>query len=214
VRSFRVVSARRGEIVLRRGPLRIVFRQVEPHRAAVLFRRGMLDEAPVPLGDIRAALADEVQGAVRVNRLAAVDALDASRLPASLRAALSATADRRDYALLVPEDLDAAAKSPPARAFRRARRAIPDLQHVPVRVRVEGDGTLRYGAMLLAASWRDLGLDVRVSDRHANAFFSRRSPPRGIAVARAVDARFISPRVRGWREDARGVVDYARVSLR
>jgi hypothetical protein len=168
----------------------------------------------VPLGDIRAALADEaVQGAVRVNRLAAVDALDASRLPASLRAALWATADRRDYALLVPEDLDAAAKSPPARAFRRARRAIPDLQHVPVRVRVEGDGTLRYGAMLLAASWRDLGLDVRVSGR-ANAFFSRRSPPRGIAVARAVDARFISPRVRGWRENARGVVDYARVSLR
>jgi hypothetical protein len=175
----------------------------------------MLDEAPVPLGDIRAALADEaVQGAVRVNGLAAVDALDASRLPASLRAALSATADRRDYALLVPEDLDAAAKSPPARAFRRARRAIPDLQHVPVRVRVEGDGTLRYGAMLLAASWRDLGLDVRVSDRNANAFFSRRSPPRGVAIAQAVDARFISPRVRGWREDARGVVDYARVSLR
>jgi hypothetical protein len=215
VRSFRVVSARRGEIVLRRGPLRVVFRQVEPHRAAVLFRRGMLDEAPVPLGDISAALADEaVQGAVRVNRLAAVDALDASRLPASLRAALWATADRRDYALLVPEDLDAAAKSPPARAFRRARRAIPDLQHVPVRVRVESDGTLRYGAMLLAASWRDLGLDVRVSDRNANAFFSRRSPARGIAIARAVDARFISPRVRGWREDARGVVDYARVSLR
>jgi hypothetical protein len=214
VRSFRVVSARRGEIVVHRGPLRIVFRQVEPHRAAVLFRRGMLDEAPVPLGDIRAALADEtVQGAVRVNRLAAVDALDALRLPASLRAALSATADRRDYALLVPEDLDVAAKSPPARAFRRARRAIPKL-HVPVRIRVEGDGTLHYGAMLLAASWRDLGLDVRVSDRDANAFFSRRSPPRGIAVARAVDARFVSPRVRGWREDTRGVVDYVRVSLR
>jgi hypothetical protein len=85
---------------------------------------------------------------------------------------------------------------------------------VPVRVRVQGDGTLRYGAMLLAASLRDLGLDVRVSDRNANAFFSRRSPPRGIAVARAVDARFVSPRVRAWREDARGVVDYARVSLR
>ena len=74
--------------------------------------------------------------------------------------------------------------------------------------------TLRYGATLLAASWRDLGLDVRVSDRNANAVFSRRSPPRGIPVARAVDARFVSPRVRGWREDARGLVDYSRVNVR
>jgi hypothetical protein len=180
----------------------------------VLFRRGLLDEAPVPLGDIRAALADAtVKGAVRVTPLAAVDALDASRLPLSLRQALSATADRRDYALLVPEDLDAAAPSPPARVFRAARRAVPSLARVQVRIRVEGDAALRYGATLLVASWRDLGLDVRISQR-ANVFFSRRSPPRGIAVARAVDARFVSPRVRGWREDARGVVDYARVTLR
>ena len=209
------MNARRGESSFAAARSKIVFRQVEPHRAAVLFRRGLLDEAPVPLGDIRAALADEtVQGSVHVNQLAAVDALDASRLPASMRTALSATADRRDYALLVPEDLDAAAKSPPARAFRKARRAIPDLPHVPVRVRVEGDGTLRYGAALLAASWRDLGLDVASPDRKANAVFARRSPPRGIAVARAVDARFVSPRVRDWREDARGLVDYSRVNVR
>jgi hypothetical protein len=214
LRTFRVVHARPGEVVVRRGRLRIVFRQLEPHRAAVLFRRGLLDEAPVPLGDIRAALADAtVKDAVRVTQLAAVDALDASRLPVSLRQALSATADRRDYALLVPEDLDAAAPSPPARVFRAARRAIPNLAGAQVRIRVEGDGTLRYGATLLVASWRDLGLDVRISQR-ANAFFSRRSPPRGIAVARAVDARFVSPRVRAWREDARGVVDYARITLR
>jgi hypothetical protein len=214
LRTFRIVHARRGDVVVRRGGLRIVFRQLEPHRAAVLFRRGLLDEAPVPLGDIRAALADAtVKGAVRVTPLAAVDALDASRLPLSLRQALSATADRRDYALLVPEDLDAAAPSPPARVFRAARRAVPSLARVQVRIRVEGDGALRYGATLLVASWRDLGLDVRISQR-ANVFFSRRSPPRGIAVARAVDARFVSPRVRGWHEDARGVVDYARVTLR
>ena len=215
LRTFRIVHARPWEIVVRRGRLRIVFRQLEPHLAAVLFRRGLLDEAPVPLGDIRAALADAtVKSAVRVTPLAAVDALDASRLPVSLRQALSATADRRDYALLVPEDLDAAAPSQPARVFRAARRAIPNLAGVQVRIRVEGDAALRYGATLLVASWRDLGLDVRISQRDANAFFSRRSPPRGIAVARAVDARFVSPRVRAWREDARGFVDYATVTLR
>jgi hypothetical protein len=215
LRTFRVVRARPGEIVVRRGGLRVVFRQIEPYRAAVLFRRGRLDEAPVPLGDIQAALADEtVKSAVRTTALAAVDALDASRLPPSLRDALSATADRRDYARLVPEDPDAAAPSPTARVFREARRTIPDLSHVRVRIAVEGDATLRYGATLLVASWRDLGLDVRIAQRDANAFFVRRFPPRGIAVARAIDARFVSPRVGGWREDARGVVDYAQVTLR
>ncbi len=215
LRTFRVVRARPGEIVVRRGGLRIVFRQLEPYRAAVLFRRGRLDEAPVPLGDIQAALADEtVKGAVRATLLSAVDALDASRLSTALRNALSATADRRDYARLVPEDPDAAAPSPPARVFREARRTIPGLSHDRVRVAVEGDATLRYGAALLVASWRDLGLDVRIAQRDANAFFARRSPPRGIAVAHAVDARFVSPRVRGWREDARGVVAYTHVSLR
>jgi hypothetical protein len=214
LRDFRVVRARPGEIVVRRGGLRIVFRQLEPHRAAVLFRRGRLDEAPVPLGDIQAALADEtVKSAVRTTPLAAVDALDASRLPVPLRDALSATADRRDYARLVPEDPAAAAPSPPARVFRDARRTIAGLSHVRVRIAVEGDATLRYGATLLVASWRDLGLDVRIAQHEANAFFVRSSPPRGIAVAHAVDARFVSPRVRGWREDTRGVVDYAAVTL-
>jgi hypothetical protein len=215
LRTFRVVHARRGEIVVRRGHISIVFRQLEPHRAAVLFRRGLLDEAPVPLGDIRAALADAtVKGAVRITPLAAVDALDASRLPVSLREALSATADRRDYALLVPEDPHAAAPSPPARVFRAVQRTIPSLPRIGVRIRVEGDGTLRYGATLLVAAWRGEGLDVRLSQRDANASFARVSPPRGIVVARAVDARFVSPRVRGWREDTSGVVDYARVTVR
>jgi hypothetical protein len=34
-----------------------------------------------------------------------------------------------------------------------------------------------------------------------------------IPVAWAVDARFVSPRVRGWNEDRIGFVDYARVGL-
>jgi hypothetical protein len=213
--TFRVVRARPGEIVVRRGGLRIVFRQLEPYRAAVLFRSGRLDEAPVPLGDIRAALADElVEGAVRVTPLAAVDSLVASRLPASLQRALSATADRRDYALLVPEDRQAAGPSPPAREIRAARRGIATLPHVRVRIAVEGDGTLHYGASLLAAAWRDLGLGVQISRQHPNAFFRRSRSRGGIVIAHAVDARLVSPRVQRWREDAGGVVDYSRVALR
>src|ERR1044071_8195712 len=40
LRTFRVVHAGRGEIVVRHGGLEVDFRQLEPHRAAVLFRRG------------------------------------------------------------------------------------------------------------------------------------------------------------------------------
>jgi hypothetical protein len=214
LRSFRVVHARPGRIVVRRGGLRIVFSRVEPHRAAVLFRQGRLDEAPVPLGDIRAALADgTVQDAVHVSHLGSVDTLFASHLPARVRNVLAATADRRDYALLVPEDLHAAVASPPARVFRAARSAIESLPHVQVRIAVEGDTSLRYGASLLVASWRDLGLDVRVSEHDTNAVFTRSSLSRGIPIAHAVDARFVSPRMRGWRENADGIVDYARVTL-
>jgi hypothetical protein len=215
--GFRVVRARPGEIVARRGDSKIVFRQVEPHRAAVLFRRGELDEAPVPLGDIRAALADEtVQRAVRVTRLRAVDTLFFSHASPAIERVLSQTADRRDYALLVPEDPRAAAPSRPARDFRAARRSIATLSHVRVRISVEDDPVLRYGASLLVASWRDLGLDVRISQKSPDAVLTR-SPTLGrgsIPIARAVDARFVSPRVVGWREDARGLVDYSRVTVR
>jgi hypothetical protein len=34
-----------------------------------------------------------------------------------------------------------------------------------------------------------------------------------IPIAWAVDARFVSPRVHGWREDRLGDVDYTRVTL-
>jgi hypothetical protein len=217
VSGFRVVRARPGEIVARRGDSKIVFRQMEPHRAAVLFRRGELDEAPVPLGDIRAALADEtVQRAVRVTRLDAVDKLVFLHASAAIQRVLSQTADRRDYALLVPEDPNAAAPSPPARDFRAARRSIAGLSHMRVRISVEDDPALLYGASLLVASWRDLGLDVRISQKNPNAMFTRFPTPgrESIPIARAVDARFVSPRVLGWREDARGLVDYSSVTVR
>jgi hypothetical protein len=215
VRAFDVATARAGEVVVRRGPLRIVFSEVEPHRAAVLFRRGRLDEAPVPVGDIRAALDDGTVGdAVHVTNLAAVDGLRASRLPQSLRDTLAATAARRDYAQLVPEDLDAAMPSPPARVFRAARDGVLGLPKTPVRIGVQGDPALAYGASLLAASWRDLDLDVHVVRHGANATFVRGSAAGAIPISRAVDARFVSPRVRGWRENAQGVIDYVRVKLR
>jgi hypothetical protein len=83
-----------------------------------------------------------------------------------------------------------------------------------VRIGVEGDPALRYGASLLAASWRDLDLDVHVVKHGANAIFTRGSAADEIPIARAVDARFVSPRVSGWRENAKGVVDYAKVRLR
>jgi hypothetical protein len=215
LRTFRVVRARPGRIVARRDGLTVVFSQVEPHRAAVLFRRGELDEAPVPLGDIRAALADStVKRAVRVRPLRTVDTVVLSGVPASVRTVLSQTADRLDYAMLVPEDADAAAPSPPGRVFRAARRRIATLPFVRVRIAAGGDPTLEYGASLLAAAWRDLGLDVRLASGRANARLARLAPGSGgIPIARAVDARFVSPRVRGWREDARGVVDYARVRI-
>lgn len=209
------MRARAGEVVVRGGPVRIVFREVEPHQAAVLFRRGRLDEAPVPVGDIRAALDDATVGdAVHVTNLAAVDGLRASRLPQSVRDALAATAARRDYAQLVPEDLEAAMPSPPARVFRSARDGVHGLPSTPVRIGVEGDPALAYGASLLAASWRDLDLDVHVVRHGANATFVRGSADGTIPIARAVDARFVSPRVRGWRENAQGVVAYARVRVR
>jgi hypothetical protein len=217
LRAFHVVRAAAGRIVARRGGRTIVFRQVDPHRAAVLFRRGDLDEAPVALGDIRAARADDtVQAAVRVKRLRAVDALVPSNLTAPVRRTLDETADRVDYAVLVPEDLAAASPSPPARVFRAARRGIPALPHKWVRIAVADDPTLRYGAGLLVASWRDLGLRVRIADKDAHARFERVAalPNGAIPIAHAVDARLVSPRVRGWREDGRGVVDYARVSVR
>jgi hypothetical protein len=153
---------------------------------------------------------------VRVTRLRAVDTLVFLHASAPIRRALSQTADRRDYALLVPEDPAAAAPSPPARLFRAARRSIVTLAHVRVRIAVEDDSALRYGASLLVASWRDLGLDVRIVRLNANARFIRTASrgPASVRIARAVDARFVSPRVRGWREDARGLVDYAHVTLR
>jgi hypothetical protein len=255
---FRIVRAEPGLIVARRGKLTIEFRQVEAHRAAQLFRAGKLDEAPVALGDIRAAQLDGTVGPdVRVRQLLAVDAvLVESIAPTAVRRVWWQTADRADYDALVPESQAPAAVSlvpgwAPLRARPRDFRTAKDkLLSLPL-FRLHWSPDLAYGAALLTATWRDLHVraDVyrdpaqlvrlaapypldeailpqviqpapTILGAHAqHAAFVRAdealyASARVIPIAWAVDARLVSARVRGWREDSLGEVDYARVTLR
>jgi hypothetical protein len=191
---FRLVRAKPREIIARRGALTLRFVQFPEHRAAVLFHAGLLDEAPVPLGDIRAALADETLARhVRIQPLLAVDALvfdlrggSVANLP-STRRAYWQTADRADYQALVPEGKAGSAVSlvsgggldrNPARAFRAAKRLIPALPPVRVNIAAEDDPVLSYGVSLLIASWRDLGLGAHAATAaRADARFVRLAAP-------------------------------------
>jgi hypothetical protein len=216
--------------------LKLVFVHVDPHRALQLFRRGKLDEAPVPIGDIQAVLRDpSLRRAVRIRRLNAVDlvacrpggALD--RL-AELRRTYDDTADRAEYQALVPE-----LEAPPAEklgertkpnaraaavAYSRAREEIGRLPRVAVRFAKPADPVLAYGLDLLVASWRDIGLGAYIGRGRPDARFERvyaPSPRPGscvIPIAWAVDARLLSPRLLGWNENARGRVDYSRLRVR
>jgi hypothetical protein len=231
----RLPSTRRIDL---RGRLHLVFVRVDPHRALDMFRRGELDEVPVPLGDIQAVLRDrQLAPAARIRRLRAIDVVVCERggvlerFPA-LRRAYDDTADRADYQALVSELQAPAATSldeqpkPNARAaavaFSRAREQIGDLPRVAVRFAEPSDPELAYGTNLLVASWRDIGLGAYVGKGRPDArlvriFLDRRSlqPARlTIPIAWAVDARLVSPRLRGWREDASGRVDYRRLRLR
>jgi hypothetical protein len=237
---FRLVSARRGRVVLERRGLRVEVRQLEPHAALRLFQDGRLDEAPVPLGEIRATrLEPKLRGAVRVRRLLSADVVVfAPRVPLELRRAYDDTADRADYQALVTEF-----EAPPAEdlrnrgqpsasaaavALRKARKRIPSLPRVAVRFRDSADPVLAYGTNLLVAAWRDLGLGAVVGGGAAHARLERLLAPyprpralldlvRGkhvVPIAWVADARLVSPRLRGWREDELGAVDYTRVTTR
>jgi hypothetical protein len=239
---FQLVSASPTMIVARRPGLRLVFRRLEPHAALREFRAGRLDETPVPLGDLQASLRDsELKQAVRVQRLLAVDLVafdlrrgSLARLP-EVRRVYDATADRADYQALVPEF-----EAPPAENLvdrgppnarkallrtRRARQEIPSLPKVAVRFAVPADPDLAYGEGLLVAAWRDLGLGATLGGKPPDARFERllaaypllealtaAAPAGAIPIAWAVDARLVSPRLRGWREDELGAVDYTRVT--
>jgi hypothetical protein len=240
---FRLVSASRSRIVAERAGLRLEFRRLEPHVALRLFRQGRLDEAPVPLGDLRALQRDsKLSASVRVRRLLAADVLvfepdgSLAHLP-GLRRVYDDTADRADYQALVPEFGAPPAENlvdrtqPSARQAvlnaRRARREITSLPRVAVHVAVPRDPDLAYGAGLLVAAWRDIGLGP-VLGGGADARFERVLAPyprldalraavggrQAVPVAWAVDARLVSPRLHGWREDELGAVDYTRVKSR
>ena len=236
---FRLISASPTRVVAERNGMRVEVRKLQPFRALREFRAGRLDEAPVPLGDIRAARLDRQLGAaVRVRRMLAADAVVFSpNVPAEMRSVYDDTADRADYQALVPEfeappAEDLANRGKPsaadaAIALREARKKIPSLPKLAVHLAEPKDPTLAYGTNLLVASWRDLGLGAVVGggtgarlERIAPGFPRTRELQRlggnesVVPIAWVADARLVSPRLRGWREDELGSVDYAAVRLR
>jgi len=242
---FRLLRASPTRIVAERGGLRLDLRQVDPTTAARLFRHGKLDEAPVPLGDLQAVLRDPLlRPAVRIRRLLAVDLVVAEprgaliRFPA-VRRAYDDTADRADYQALVPEleapaaeNLVAPASAKVVRAAvlaaGRAKSRVSKLPQVAVRFARPTDPDLAYGAGLLVAAWRDIGLGPYFASGKPDARVERllaayprpdalRAAARGetvIPVSWVVDGRLVSPRLRGWHEDQLGAVDYSRVLLK
>jgi len=147
------------------------------------------------------------------------------------------TADRADYQALVPELEAPPAEnlSPPpqgakiaraaALAFTRARKQIGSLPKVAVRFSQPSDPDLAYGQNLLVAAWRDIGLGAYAGKGRPDATFERVLAPypstaalrkavgnrKIIPISWVVDARLVSPRLKGWREDDLGTVDYRRV---
>jgi hypothetical protein len=176
---------------------------------------------------------------VRVRRLLAADVVVFSPdVPAEVRGVYDDTADRADYQALVAEfeappaeDLGNRGKpsaADAAIALREARKRIPSLPRVAVHLAESNDPTLAYGTNLLVAAWRDLGLGALVGGGN-DARLERLAAPYPrlhalkqragagelvVPIAWVADARLVSPRLRGWREDELGSVDYAAVRLR
>jgi hypothetical protein len=268
---FRLVSGSPSRVVARNPKLTVVFRRLGPYAAAREFRRGELDEAPVPLGDVAADRNDPVLlSALRTRRLLGLDLVLFEDIGPLLRRTYWQTADRTDYEQLVPEEDGASAfgvvgsrpGANPAQ-FRKAVRGIPSLPRMAMTLAVPADPVLRFGARLLYANWRDLGLGPRLvtGGSRAGASFSRllaaypqqeaipaelalrngigsrarveqalaatdqkadlqrlddelRESAAVIPIAWVVDARLVSPRLAGWRDDVLGNVDYTSVISR
>jgi hypothetical protein len=261
------VSGSGDQFVVRNANLTVVFRRYMPRGAVRAFERGVVDEAPVPAGQIagtRARLGDVVHS----RTLLALDGVSLRRLTAPLRRVYWDTANRGDYADLIAESRGAAAPSVVAttrkvspRAYRNAVKAIGTLPRAQVRIGVPADPDLRAAARLLYGDWRDVGLGpllVTEPARRLDGSFERvlapypqaealpaelvlgerlgsrelllralaaneqtpalarfdddlRAAARFVPIAWVVDARLVSPRLRGWSEDALGGVDYAAV---
>jgi hypothetical protein len=262
---FELATGSKRRVVLRRESLTLEFRRVAPREAVREFRQGVLDEAPIPVGDVGATAADRrIGSAVKTRTLLAMDVVLLPAIPHKLRLAYRDTAARGDYEELIAEAAGAGAfgslgskKGSPAR-FRRAVAAIRTLPRRQVAIDVPP--TLRAGARILYAQWRDVGLGPKLVSGSKNpaASFARLTssypqqeaipaelvlrhelePRRGllqalaathqqnqlkrvdgglwasardVPIAWVVDARLVSPRLEGWREDALGNVDYTAV---
>jgi hypothetical protein len=172
---FELVSGSRSRVVMRGPGLTVIFQRLGARAAVRAFSRGAVDEAPVPVGDIVAARTT-FGAAVRSRTLLGLDLVVFEDLGPALRRVYWETANRGDYEELVPQLEGAGAfgvigserKADPAR-FRRALEAIPSLPRVPVRIGVPSDPTLRMGARLLYAQWRDLGLGPQLASEDARA---------------------------------------------
>jgi hypothetical protein len=181
---FRLVSGSSRRVVVRRPGLTVAFSRLGVRTAVKEFRRGSLDEAPIPVGDV-GALRAELPNAVRARTLLGLDLLIFHRLGRELRRAYWETAERGDYEELVNEARGSSAfgligkdeKAHPGRR-RSVENAIRTgtLPRVRVQIDVPVDPVLRYGAGLLYAQWRDDGLGPQLvthPERPANASFLR-----------------------------------------
>ena len=269
---FKVESASPHRLIARRGRVRLVFSRLAAVDAVRALRDGEIDEAPVPLGDLRRLQLDRfVARSVRVRPLLGVDLVvfdvrngPLANLPHTRRVYWQ-TAGRSDYAELVAGgaaspafSLVGPARAPATAEIRQARRDVASLPPVSVPIATPADPELQYAAETLVADWRELGLGAQVVKRSSGARFERlvaayphdealaaalllpsggpvhalllhalaqRDPARALArvdaalraesavvpVARVASARLVSPRLRGWRQDALGVVDYSSV---
>ena len=179
---FRLVRGTPRRVELVRNGIRLAFLRLSDPAVLRALRRGELDEAPVPLGDVGLFRSDP--SGLRVRSLLALDVVEFANdaEPPALRRAYWETANRTDYQALVAENGASAAygvagrsaKADPA-AYRREVKAIPSLPRTAVRIAVPRDPTLQYGARLLYAQWRELGLGPRLVPPSAvvDAVFSR-----------------------------------------
>jgi hypothetical protein len=263
---FALVNGSPSRVVVRRDDLTVEFQRLGAREAVREFRAARLDEAPVPVGDVR-ALQSALGDVVRTRRLLGLDLVTLRGIGVGVRRAYWQTANRGDYEQLVSEQEGSGAyglvglgEKDPA-AFRRAVDSIDSLPRVQVGIAVEPDPTMRYAARLLYADWRDVGLGPRLVTGSAPSVFRRmlaaypqeeaipaelalsdgigpraqlvralgatqqharlvrldgelESAAEVVPVAWVVDARLVSPRLRGWREDVLGNVDYAGVRSR
>jgi hypothetical protein len=162
---FRIGAATSDRVVVRRGRVSVIFRRLDARTAVREFRAGRLDEAPVPLGEIAATRADaRIGAALRTRRLLGLDVVFFAPIAYELRRAYRDTADRVDYAALIPEQPDASAygflggeQGDPA-LYRRALKRMSSLPHKLIKFAAPHDPALGEGARLLYAQWRDMGL--------------------------------------------------------